>query len=194
MEEVEKHLTTLKLEDERTLMIFDLNGILVEKKFQPGNDTPEGWSRAGKSIVRPKKQTLELFKLLFSENGKKKYAIGLWSSAFHANLIKMVQGCFPEYEQDFEFIWGQEKCDKRRNPLWISNKETPNEKPEFFWKCLTTVWREFDYWNPDNTLIFDDSRQKLERNPESCNIFLSSDGFELQMEKVIEGFRRFVSN
>jgi len=159
--------------NKKTLLIFDLNGVLIEKKYSPcaknkTDELPLGWSRVGGSIVKLRSETKELFDYLFSEEGKTKYDIALWTSAYEANRLKTIRALFPKLEDQFVFRWGQEKCDWRLNPEWKSSDETPDVKPKFFWKCLTSVWREYNY-DPNNTLIYDDNAQKLERNPERCN-------------------------
>tara|TARA_R110001632_G_scaffold64406_3_gene153086 strand:+ start:2740 stop:3402 length:663 start_codon:yes stop_codon:yes gene_type:complete len=178
-EDILSRLKKIEFETKKKLFIFDLNGILIEKEYVPDFSIKrEGWARVGKSLCRPYDITIELFKILFSDDGKNFCHVGIWTSAYTSNLIKMVKGCFPQYEKEFLFLWGQEQCKSEPNPRFIKDDKECKEKPILFWKEIYKVWGEFPQYNETNTVIIDDSEQKLENNPPECCKCLTNDQIE----------------
>lgn len=177
-------LKGIEITTTKKLLIFDLNGVLVESEFVPNmEEKREGWTRVGKSLRRPFPFAITLFERLFSEEGKKHFRVALWSSVFVSNLEKTVKGCFPQFEKDFLFLYGQEQCLSQENPNFDKNDK--NSKPTLFWKVLDRVWDEFPQFNKTNTTIIDDSAQKLEKNPEECCIVIDSQFFEETIINVL---------
>lgn len=176
-------LQEIEITTTKKLLIFDLNGVLVESEFVPNmEEKREGWTRVGKSLRRPFPFAISLFERLFSEEGKKHFRVALWSSIFVSNLEKTVKGCFPQFEKDFLFLYGQEQCLFEENPNFDKNDK--NSKPTLFWKVLDRVWDEYPQFNRTNTIIIDDSAQKLEKNPEECCIIADQQMFEETINKI----------
>jgi hypothetical protein len=81
--------------------------------------------------------------------------LALWTSAkrktVHA-LLEQLQ--IPV--TTFLFVWGQDQCLTTHDDLSMSNNTSP-----LFQKDLQKVWNQYPLWNRNNTLLMDDSMEKI---------------------------------
>jgi hypothetical protein len=115
------------------LIIFDLNGVLISKH--------------GKNSVKLKNADIML------NYAFENYSVAIWSSAKLENVNKTLAKLLSK-DQLFKlvFIFSQENC--------LALKGTHKYHPNFT-KPLCKVWSVFSEYGPDNTLIIDDSIEKI---------------------------------
>ncbi|KAI8051108.1 HAD-like domain-containing protein, partial [Syncephalis plumigaleata] len=130
------------------LLVLDLNGTLIHRT-----------KKTKQFYARPHLGE-------FLERVLKRYAVLIWSSARPENVRLMASHCFKEYEtyHYLAALWDRRAFQFTReeyagNPVTVKNLE-------FIWN-----WRTC--WHARNTLIVDDSPEKVERQPKNW-IYLST--------------------
>lgn len=142
----------------RTLLIVDLNGIMVYRQYsipQKDEKLPPGALRVGNFIMWKRPGYEEFIEMIF-----KHFDVAVWSSVNSYNITAMTQEIFGKRENDLVFIWDQKKCQAVEHPLFDHKK--------LYLKNLSEVWKAFPQYNRNNTLIIDDTDLKMRNNPRSC--------------------------
>jgi hypothetical protein len=148
------------------LVVIDLNGFLYHRIFKCQHFSETELSskvpcyRLGNFYVYPRPHYKSFLQFLFAN-----FHVGLWSSAKKHNILRLIndENCgFPKTFLDMlTFIFDQSHC---------TAIPVPNSKKPLFLKDLSIVWEKFPQWNASNTLIIDDSVEKLQRNPKYTSI------------------------
>jgi hypothetical protein len=176
----------IEFETKIPLVILDMNGVLVEKvylnqksegykaalaPYLVPKDGEEPWSVVGNMIIRRTKQG----ESILSKISDKGCRIAIWSSGYNTNVMKWVKALYPQWLKKFFFIWGQSEC-KEVPRIQSDNPEDAekNRKP-IFTKPLSSVWEAFPQYNETNTMIVDDSEEKMQENPKQCVVIVPSD-------------------
>ena len=132
------------------LLIFDLNGVLINKK--------------GKNIKKLDNADIMI------DYAFNNYNVGIWSSARKDTVNNILNEIFrKEQINNLLFIWSQEDC--------VPIKNTKNNYYPLFTKPLNKVWNKYIDYNESNTIIIDDTVEKLknyENNHLTPNIFLKN--------------------
>ncbi len=87
------------------------------------------------------------------------YTVAIWSSARPENVNDLVDFVFGKCRSSLLFVWDQTHC-KVVEPVSILD----GEKPQFR-KQISHVWKQFPDFNETNTLMIDDSADKMIENP-----------------------------
>lgn len=155
-------LAGLRIEDEsknkkRRLIVLDLNGLLIFRVFarDKGNYAHHlATSHKVNDFFVWKRPHVDAFLDWLMD----RYAVGIWSSAMHHNVDKLIAWTLGEERRKrLVFEWDQTKCPQEKHP-------THKHKPLFL-KPLASLWEVFPEWNESNTLLVDDSPLKAKRNP-----------------------------
>jgi hypothetical protein len=140
------------------LLILDLNGILCHRIRQ--NRTPLVNQSAyrptiGRIIahtpVVPRPHIVEFLDYLDTH-----FCLAIWTSAKAKTARELIQSLFPErIAARLLFVWAQDQC--------LVDPSTANLAPHevIFQKKLGKVWEHFPLWNTYNTLMIDDSPDKI---------------------------------
>jgi len=138
----------------KTLLIFDLNGILINKK----------WDKEERKSLLWKRPDIESFlEFIF-----KQYDVAVWSSARKHNVEYQAKYALGDYYKQLVFVMDQSHCVK---------------EDDVFLKNLTVVWDQYPQYNESNTLIIDDSDEKMINNPKECHFNPGTWNHEETMEK-----------
>jgi hypothetical protein len=144
----------------KPLLILDLNGILCHRirkskeRIETANRTIEyrpidAHVAQTPVIARPH---LHAFLQHWQSSN---VCLALWTSAkrktVHA-LLEQLQ--IPV--STFLFVWGQDQCLATHDDLSMNNNASP-----LFQKDLQKVWIQYPLWNRHNTLLMDDSMEKI---------------------------------
>lgn len=183
----------------KLLIILDLNGTLLsklngsEKKIffhHPNRDINEQNIGIYGNLIVLRPYFHYFIDLLFRHAN-----VAIWTSALPKNSIPIVGHCFSgflnreNFTRDYgpiisnpdvpitdgfynlSFLWSQDKCDQSTK----INPETkkPNFKPEFK-KRLKKVWSIFPDYNSSNTIIIDDSLEKIKPDEVKNSIIINS--------------------
>ena len=132
----------------RPLLILDLNGILCHRS----REEPKGAQLrrasaniAGTAIICRSDLTRFLYRL------QKHFCLAVWTSAKKTTAEQLLQILFPaEIKERLLFTWSKENC----------KEEVHQGDKILYQKPLDKVWREFPFWNCNNTLLIDDSPNK----------------------------------
>jgi hypothetical protein len=82
------------------------------------------------------------------------FTVAVWTSARPENAEKLCAYVFsPKQRTQLLFEYNQDHC----------SGQWPDLR-----KNLSTVWNQYSYYNESNTLILDDSDDKMSNNPPSC--------------------------
>lgn len=140
----------------RPLVIFDLNGIFIERRFE--KVLPEDIGDAhqlGNFLVWKRPDTAIFLAKVFEVAD-----VAIWSSVNKWNAHQLSTYVFDTYHERLVFIYDQSHCE---------TVVTDNPHKPLFLKNLSRVWEEFPQYNEKNTLIIDDSDQKMVNNPAACH-------------------------
>ena len=152
------------------LLILDVNGILIHREYQKNLDLapPKGAYREGNFFVWLRPGLKDFLDYCFTN-----FEVAVWSSAAKHNLDPLVKEVFGKYYTRLVFVADQDYCQKvppaKANSRTTTNYKSP--KPLFL-KNLDKVWafsRLKNRYNATNTLIIDDSDEKMVNNPPECH-------------------------
>lgn len=136
----------------RRLLIFDLNGVLLlRNRVNKNPDFVLG------NFYCYKRHGIEEFLDWVHEH----YDVAVWSSAIPRNTLPMVEKIWGCRMRDLKFIFTQLEC--------TCDNPKAKIKPIFF-KELSMVWRVFPLYDSTNTLLIDDSPEKVLMNPPFTSI------------------------
>lgn len=140
---------------ERTLVILDLNGVLIDRQYGKGLAPEEGISwKVGSFLVYVRPGLNDFLTWLF-EN----YDVAVWSSVKKFNVDQLVKFIFDDEPYRFsklKFVWHQDMTDQEENP----DPALRNVKPLFI-KDLRKVWDAFPEYDHTNTILVDDTKEKV---------------------------------
>ena len=149
---IEKAVTTLQKivlrPSDRKLIIFDLNGILINKEWDPETRKTLLWRRPNLDG--------------FLEYIIPRYDIAIWSSAKKHNVKYHAKFALGDYYDHLVFVYHQEQCFRKELDF------ADGDYNDILQKNLQRVWRNFPQYNEHNTIIVDDSIEKMENNPPEC--------------------------
>lgn len=179
------------------LLILDLNGILVDKKYIPSSEKYEFCEGEehfsfGDFVVFLRKGCLSLLRSL-----SEKYTLAIWSSTHRKNVEKILENFLPEYKNLFKFVWCREKT--LLDPEYdIEEKNTTIKKFDTI-KPIDLIihdpiLNENRMWGLKNILIVDNSESKLRFNDSKNTLIIplfdaekrDTFSFPENIEKVIE--------
>lgn len=154
--QIETLLKSIKIErSSKTLVILDLNGVLIDREFGKDLEPEESVSyKVGNFLVwkRPGLDAFLTWLFYYCD-------VAVWSSVSQFNLDQLVRFVFdnPSYHfKELKFIWGQEMCDSEPHPDPAMAKKKP-----LFVKNLAKVWSQFPQYDSKNTIIIDDTKEKV---------------------------------
>lgn len=149
---------------ERDLVIFDLNGIFIERKYEKDRNVKiEGATRSGNFLVWIRPDTKEFLDWCF-----KYFDVAVWSSVKRYNIDSMLDLIFGDRVDDLKFIWDQSHCQEIK-PTAEEIEKSDKYLKSVFLKNLKDVWEMFPQYDESNTLLIDDSDEKSVNNPEHCH-------------------------
>ena len=140
----------------KPLLILDINGILCYrvKSRAVGEDgntvkyRPSIGHIACTDII-PRSDLHDFLYFLCNH-----FTLAIWTSAKLKNANSMLDLLIPpNIRQTLLFTWGQDMCEFKRTKQ--------DEKGFVFMKLLCKVWKEYPLWNASNTILMDDSREKI---------------------------------
>mmetsp|Transcript_11528 Transcript_11528/g.25764 ORF Transcript_11528/g.25764 Transcript_11528/m.25764 type:complete len:393 (+) Transcript_11528:180-1358(+) len=169
----------------KPLLVLDLNGILCHRVRPRNRETTLDSTRNIKSglgaIMRvplsvvaqtpviPRTDLNEFLAFL-----DRHFCLAVWTSAKPKTADQLVKALFPkELTLRLLFVWNQAHCDhngKKRNggddkaveePNNLKERGSPCQEEAIFEKDLSKVWKEFPLWNSSNTILMDDSPEKV---------------------------------
>ncbi len=155
---IQSILDTIILDrSDRPLVIIDLNGLLIDRVYEPDESVNmEGSTRVGNFLVWKRPNTDSFLDFLFEH-----FDVAVWSSVQQWNIEKLVQFVFEHREPYLKFIFHQGHCEPMVHPDPLSNLP-------LFLKNLSVVWEEHPQYDEKNTTIIDDTHIKLVNNLQSC--------------------------
>ena len=144
----------------KPLVVLDLNGVLVERtsREEKTADGVDGFGGGRGYMVRVARDDLQ--KIMQS------HAIGVWSSAHRKTVRAILKAVYGDLVDQFLFIWGQERC-KGQDCVERGQQNV-------FTKPLGRVFSQFRCWNEINTILIDDSSEKLVQGDRAF-VYKSSD-------------------
>lgn len=143
----------------KKLLILDMNNLLVARVYSHTLETehPQAIDYIPTADLLGthytwKRPDLDMFLDYCFEN----FNVAVWTSARKHNADKLC-----------EYVFGPKR---RHMLLWEFNQEhcTYIKDDDVFEKNLSTVWDQFKRYSAKNTLILDDSNDKMRNNPEEC--------------------------
>jgi hypothetical protein len=148
----------------RLLLILDLNGVLLDREYRPlpkgtretREDREDGF-RIGAHLVWKRPFTDSFLDYCF-----KHFNVVVWTTVTAKNGQALVDFVFGKRVDALCGIFYQEYCDLAPAPPGADNT-----KP-LFQKNLSIIWKENPQFSAENTLILDDSPEKLANNPPQC--------------------------
>lgn len=157
----------------KPLVIIDMNKLLVFRAYRPtfaqeqdarlvAHIQDASLLGEGGLFYTWKRPCLDAFiEWLFAH-----YEVAVWSSAWRKNVDSLCEFVFTsEQRLRLLFEWDQSQCDAVHQP--------PPLRP-IFTKPLAKVWAVLPHYNASNTLIVDDSLDKMAPNPTQCTLVTKS--------------------
>lgn len=162
----------LKSQKKKTLVVLDLNGILVLRLHQ--NKIPQDLQ---KEVLDSSKKVRGNFHIwrrphldFFLEFLFQHFDVAVWTSAMTHNMNYILDVVFenlPHLRKHLIFEWGQEQC--KAIPVPSMKKSTDNTtkswEEKLFLKTLSKVCEEFPVYTERNVLFLDDTPDKMAENP-----------------------------
>lgn len=171
----------LKTQKKKTLVVLDLNGILVLRLHQ--NKIPE---TTNPEIVESSKKVKGNFHIWrrphldsFLEFLFQHFEVAVWTSAMSHNMQPILDIVFenlPHLRERLVFQWGQEQCKAIPIPNMkvssdslmtaVHDEKCKNKWQEkLFLKTLSRICEEFPEYTERSVLFIDDSPEKMVENP-----------------------------
>ena len=139
----------------KPLIILDLNGVLIDREYNKEANPEEGVNEKVGNFLVWKRPALDGFLQGLFE----RYHVAVWSSVKAWNLDQLVKYIFNDkafHHEDLAFCWSQDQCDQEEHP----DEELRDKKPLFV-KDLSKVWEAFPQFDCENTVIIDDTPEKI---------------------------------
>lgn len=156
----------------RPLIIFDLNGVFLDRERGESNSKPDFVIGKFKCYKRP--GTKQFLKWVHHH-----FDVAVWSSAMPHNVIPIIENIWGKKMKELKFIFSQEQC---------TLDGMIDKKPKFL-KDLCRVWKIFPWYDETNTLLVDDSPYKVTCNPPHTSIHpdpLDHDSLEKIIKPYLE--------
>jgi len=156
-------ISSISLKDRvwrRQLVILDLNGILISRihindvNNNNNNNNNLESIRIGNYLVWKRPHLDSFLDFLFGH-----YDVAVWSSISKHNITDIVKFVFDDHYNDLIFIYDQTKCERVN-----FEPKQDTEKCDVLRKNLIEVWKEYPQYDQDNTLIIDNSDDKMINN------------------------------
>eukprot|EP00742_Colponemidia_sp_Colp-10_P001423 GILJ01001531.1.p1 GENE.GILJ01001531.1~~GILJ01001531.1.p1 ORF type:complete len:257 (-),score=22.32 GILJ01001531.1:972-1742(-) len=148
---------TNRVLSQKILLIFDLNGTLLERlSGKVANPKPahkivnkrKVWLRPGLDALR---------NFIFEEDqARGHFDVAVWSSAMSQNTRPMIDAVFGAHRQHLLFDYHREHT---------VPDESPHAKAHATLKDLQSIWGKFPEYGPTNTVLIDDSASKAAKQP-----------------------------
>ncbi len=135
---------------ELLLVILDLNGTLMDSSHRMIRGAPAHDFKARYKYVYYRPGMSEFLSYLANEP---RVRLAVWTSCARDNARAVVDRVF--YGVPLEFCFSREECDELPGPGYRTVKD------------LRRVWDRFPRWNSKNTVILDDSEEKLALQPDN---------------------------
>jgi len=143
----------------KPLIILDLNNVLIDRLYDADRshdvDHPQA-TRVGNFLVWTRPHLQSFLDFLFES-----FDVAVWSSVKAWNIESLLPLVLGDHQSELKFVWSQDQCQSVDNP-------DPEAKAPLFLKNLSEVWNAFPQYDESNTLIIDDSLDKLQHNPDQC--------------------------
>ncbi|MBX9636017.1 MAG: HAD family hydrolase [Nitrosomonas sp.] len=146
----------------KKLLILDMNNVLVYRafKYAQEQEDPETVQYNGSATLLGgkfwtwKRPHLDSFLTYCFDN----FTVAVWSSARGENVKDLLDFVFTENQkQQLLFFWDQSHC--------TTIAAADGGKKPLFLKELKHVWDAFPQYNQDDTILVDDSEEKMRENP-----------------------------
>ena len=143
----------------KPLLILDLNNVLVYREYQDAL-APEQAAVIPSAVLIGKRLTWkrphvdEFLEYIFS-----KFNVAVWSSAMQFNVDLQCEFVFGDKRKQLVFEWDQSKC---------LVEPRPGAPKPLFIKPLQKIWSAFPQFSAEDTIIVDDSMEKMKVNPSKC--------------------------
>lgn len=149
----------LRLVKVNPLLILDMNGILCTRVRKREVTLEEGESfrpfvgNVANTPIIPRTDLRRLLTFLDSH-----FTLAVWTSAQQRTAEELVQLLFPpEVNDRLLFVWGQNRC----NAVHTNKTYSDKGKKFLFMKNIIKVWDSYPLWNSHNSLLMDDSPEKI---------------------------------
>lgn len=148
------------------LIILDLNGALLQRVIQ----RPKIASISSFEHRKAEKYHIYLRPHFhaFMSYLIREFEVAVWTSAQENNALAIVKECFTDsfIPEKLQFVWHREHCELRnRTSQEVAAIKAANPKAfvkPIAIKDLDAVWKAYgDRYSPNNTLILDDSAEKM---------------------------------
>ncbi len=131
------------------LIVLDLNGVLLESTHKRKEGYRYDFRARHKYVYfRP-----GMFRFLKFLKDHPMIRVAVWTSCIGVNADAIVNRVFSDIP--LEFRYSREQCEEVPGPGFGTIKD------------LTRVWKEFPSWNETNTIMIDDSEEKITRQPDN---------------------------
>lgn len=149
----------------RLLLVFDLNGtILYRHSHSSLSTTLEKCGNANGRAIYARPHLEELVRATFSA-----FDVAVWTSAEEQNAIPMVDSLksFGFLRENLKFLWSRSRCKVvPRTSEEIKRAQEEKNTPSLYvkpvaLKDLACLWKEMPEYSEENTLIIDDSLEKI---------------------------------
>ncbi len=147
------------------LVILDLNGTLLESTHHKKKEYEHDYKARQKYVYyRP-----GMWKFLKFLSNHPRVKLAVWTSCSKENAKAIIEHIFDKTGIPLEFYYSREECIKLPGPGYKTVKD------------LTCVWNKFPQWNKFNTIMIDDSAEKLQRQP---NNLVHVEEFTVEKQKT----------
>ncbi|CAJ1962647.1 unnamed protein product [Cylindrotheca closterium] len=145
----------------KPLLICDVNGILCHRvRADPYPDIPyrESAKKVSGTLVIPRPGLNEFWEFLSQH-----FCLAIWTSAKPKTAQALVKAIIPDHIQSkLIFVWGQSQCQMQMQSQNDAGCDSSiDERNVVFVKSLNKVYNRYPLWNSTNTLLIDDSREKI---------------------------------
>lgn len=142
----------------KPLLICDINGILchrVRRDPYPHLAFRESIKKVSGTPVIPRPGLGEFLEFLSLH-----FCLAIWTSAKPKSAQLLVKAIIPEsVRSKLIFLWAQNQCQAKSQG--DEEDVINNEQAAVFVKSLRRVYNRYPLWNPNNTILMDDSKEKI---------------------------------
>lgn len=143
----------------KPLLICDINGVLCHRvRTDPYPNLPyrESAKKVSGTPVIPRPGLDDFLEFLAHH-----FCLAIWTSAKPKSAQLLVKAIIPDHIQSkLIFVWAQNQCDVQSYNV-NSVDQKIDERSAVFVKSLHKVYSRFPLWNSTNTLLIDDSEEKI---------------------------------
>lgn len=141
----------------KPLLICDINGILchrVRRDPYPDIKYRESTKKVSGTPVIPRPGLNEFLELVSQH-----FCLAIWTSAKPKSAQALVKAIVPSHFQ-LVFVWAQNQCHVQQSQD-DEEDDMMDERNAVFVKSLSKVYTRYPLWSSTNTLLIDDSREKI---------------------------------